>query len=118
MQDIASLPTERISDDEHKLALRLLRDCRDSRETGAVTVQGDIATEETRAKPSRSYVLIPVPVRTNAPNTAEILRLCPRSYKHVFLLVDGKRSAAEITFMIKHLGELVVLYIIGQFETA
>jgi hypothetical protein len=195
MKDITLLPTQRISDEQHKLALRLLRELQDTRETGEVSVQRERATEKTRvirthpdkpglpaptteveipaiqqplfspsrptiagsptperrkfrlfpflfangqkllarqlpplpataqeplsqAKPSRPYVLIPIPVRTNTPYAEAILRLYPRSYKHVYLLIDGKRSVAAIAFMKRQLGEEGIAYIVDQLEKA
>ncbi len=201
MKDVTLVPTERISEDQHKLALRLLRELQNTRETGEVTIQEGRATEKTQVihphsdepgtparttkvgtpaqwqalfnpsrpaipgspvpkrrkfrlfpflfansrelparqlpsppaaelppatkqepssqvKPSRPYVLIPFPVRTNAPNTEEVLKLFPRSYKHVYLLIDGKRSIAEITFMKRQLGEEGIVYIVEQLEKA
>jgi hypothetical protein len=201
MKDVTLVPTERISEDQHKLALRLLRELQNTRETGEVTIQEGRATERTQVihphsdepgtltrttkvgtpaqrqalfnpsrpaipgspvpkrrkfrlfpflfaksrelparqlpsppaaelppatkqepssqvKPSRPYILIPIPVRTNAPNTEEVLKLFPRSYKHVYLLIDGKRSIAEITFMKRQLGEEGIVYIVKQLEKA
>jgi hypothetical protein len=195
MKDVTLVPTQRISDEQHKLALRLLRELQNTRETGEVTIQGERSTDKTQVihphsgepgaparatkvgtpaqgqalytpsrpaiagspvpkrrkfglfpfffakirelpvrqlpfppatkqepsshvKPSRPYVLIPIPVRTNAPITEEGFKLFPRSYKHVYLLIDGKRSIAEITFMKRQLGGKGVVYIVEQLEKA